>query len=1201
MAVRLETHAEPIPGYRLIERLGGGGFGEVWKAEAPGGLLKAIKFVYGDLKGGAEEDGQRAEQELKALSRVKTVRHPYILSLERYDIIDGQLIIVMELADRNLWDRFKECRAQGLPGIPREELLRYCEETAEALDLMNIYYQLQHLDIKPQNLFLVHNHVKVADFGLVKDLEGTQASVTGGVTPVYAAPETFDGVVSRHSDQYSLAIVFQELLTGQRPFSGTNVRQLVVQHLQAAPNLSALPPDDRPIIARAMSKVPDDRFATCREMLEALRGTERLVVDVPATDLAQGRALTPEGERGEATPPGTRTPGPSTDSFDGTTRSLRGPEPVRPTRDSRPGSQAEITGEGVLFPALVIGVGGIGMGVLHRFRESLCEKFGSLDALPHLRTLLIDTDPEVLQTSAPAPGILGSSVSAEAVLTRGEMLLCQLNRPSYYMKTDSRGTAKCALDTWFNARMLYRIPRNQVTAGVRALGRLAFCDHHRVILRRLQVELDTCLDPTAVSGCARHSRLGVRTNRPRVYLVASLAGGTGSGMFLDLAYLIRQVLRENGYTSPDVHAVLFVPTIDKGRLKVLPVGNTYAALSEMLYFSRPGAMFQALYHEKGPLHCDNEPPFNRCYLLPLPREGDDTALAETLELAGLFLSRDLCSPVGKATDLARAGVTNIPWASRGEYFQTFGLFQLAFPRRQVVQQVARVLSFRLVQRWFSKDSAPLEGLVKKWVEEQWHHQELAAEHFITRVQDSCQRVLGKSPEATFAAALDSLVSKHSSELAGARGSSGGFLSRSRSHTPDLDLTDVAEALSRLEHLLGKPEEDTPASTPTSEPSHPGVIPNSLHETAESLAAQWSQKLAELTVLLIEEPEYRLAGAEEAVRQIIALIEKALSRSEPLAKELESDSTEAHTYLRILLGHLSDPRRKIVAGAGPFEVIELLRTFAKKRYQALVLQQVISVFVSLRGHLTDELREVNFCRARIGELARALEAGIDARLLTAKASSWHTSTPGTRHGVTRQIFPNGARSLEHCVWQVLRGLHLEDLLELDRRVQAMLRAQFTALVQICLAPANIVRKVEQGILAVAEAFVNERLPQTDVAQEYLQQATDEGQAVQDLAAFIDEARPELVPNRTSQPTELWVFATPTGEAGDRVRQLAIESQDGVEPIPATSPDDLIIYRELCGLALSELEQLGPFGQEAYRQLASVQDFTPHTRIDIDFGG
>src|SRR5207249_10014331 len=104
------------------------------------------------------------------------------------------------------------------------------EETAEALDLMNLNHDLQHLDIKPQNLFLVHNHVKVADFGLVKVLEGKVASVTGGVTPVYAAPETFDGLVSRFSDQYSLAIVYQQRLTGHRPFNGATIRQVVVQH-----------------------------------------------------------------------------------------------------------------------------------------------------------------------------------------------------------------------------------------------------------------------------------------------------------------------------------------------------------------------------------------------------------------------------------------------------------------------------------------------------------------------------------------------------------------------------------------------------------------------------------------------------------------------------------------------------------------------------------------------------------------------------------------------------------------------------------------------------------------------------------------------------------------------------------------------------------------------------------------------------------
>src|SRR5205823_9016647 len=132
---------------------------------------------------------------------------------------------------------------------------------------MNSEYQLQHLDIKPQNLFLVHNHVKVADFGLVKDLEGMLASVTGGVTPVYAAPETFEGKVSRFSDQYSLAIVYQELLTGHRPYSGTTLRQLVMQHCQGTPDLSSLPPHDRAAVGRSLAKNPDERYPTCHELI----------------------------------------------------------------------------------------------------------------------------------------------------------------------------------------------------------------------------------------------------------------------------------------------------------------------------------------------------------------------------------------------------------------------------------------------------------------------------------------------------------------------------------------------------------------------------------------------------------------------------------------------------------------------------------------------------------------------------------------------------------------------------------------------------------------------------------------------------------------------------------------------------------------------------------------------------------------------
>src|SRR3984957_10020155 len=204
--------SEPIPGYRLIEPLGSGGFGEAWKCEAPGGLYKAIKIVFGNLNS-LDVDGARAEQELKALNRVKEIRHPFVLSMDRIEVVEGELVIVMELADRNLHEVFEECLAAGLVGIPRDTLLCYIRDAAEALDHMNDKHNLQHLDVKPRNLFTVADRVKVADFGLVKTLERSSSSgLMGGAPPIYAAPETFSNKISKHSDQYSLAVLYVELL-----------------------------------------------------------------------------------------------------------------------------------------------------------------------------------------------------------------------------------------------------------------------------------------------------------------------------------------------------------------------------------------------------------------------------------------------------------------------------------------------------------------------------------------------------------------------------------------------------------------------------------------------------------------------------------------------------------------------------------------------------------------------------------------------------------------------------------------------------------------------------------------------------------------------------------------------------------------------------------------------------------------------------
>ena len=269
LAVR-SANTEPIPGYQLLEPLGKGGFGEVWKCQAPGGMLKAIKFVNGNDEFGKGDSN--AEQELRALEKIKGLRHPFLLSIERVEIVEGNLVIVNELADKSLHDLLDEHREAGRPGIPRGEALAYLFEAAEVLDFLNHEHGLQHLDIKPRNLFLVGRHIKVGDFGLVASLSdaGTPNNPLTGITPLYASPEIFDGHPTLSSDQYSLAVSYIELITGETPFDARNSRQLMMMIATTEPDLGKLLEDDRAIVARAMSKNPLERYPSCMEFIDAL-------------------------------------------------------------------------------------------------------------------------------------------------------------------------------------------------------------------------------------------------------------------------------------------------------------------------------------------------------------------------------------------------------------------------------------------------------------------------------------------------------------------------------------------------------------------------------------------------------------------------------------------------------------------------------------------------------------------------------------------------------------------------------------------------------------------------------------------------------------------------------------------------------------------------------------------------------------------
>lgn len=532
-----------IPGYQLEEKIGSGGYGEVWRAKAPGGLLKAVKMVYGTLS------EARASRELKSLERIKTVRHPFILTLERIEIIDGRLLVVTELAEKSLRDHFTECQAINGVGIPREDLMRFIRDAADALDYMFEKHSLQHLDIKPENLLLLGNHVKVADFGLTKDLRDNSVSMVAGLTPLYAAPEVFEGMPSQHSDQYSLAVVYQTLLTGQPPFLGRTAAQLIAQHLHSPPDLSSLPPVDQSAIARALSKNPKRRFNSCREFVEALAS----VHDEHGESGA--RSEKPRSEK--------RTPRP-------TRRWRERVDPSEISLNPLPAVPLEEVLQ-VVRPTLVVGLGGFAGRVLRALRRRVRDACGG-QPVPALRLRYVDTDErEILDA------LYGSEADC---LGRLDVLGIPLKPPSAYRRNFRN------LMEWISRRWLFNMPRSRRTEGVRALGRLALVDHYRDVVASLKQALLEIVDDEAVQQAELETGLECDRQSPRVFVVASTSGGTGSGTVFDVGYALRGLLSELDLRDTGLAAFLLngLPAASSGR--TLCGGNSIACLRELDYFCR---------------------------------------------------------------------------------------------------------------------------------------------------------------------------------------------------------------------------------------------------------------------------------------------------------------------------------------------------------------------------------------------------------------------------------------------------------------------------------------------------------------------------------------------------------------------------------------------------------------------------------------
>ena len=287
------SEARELGSYRLVERLGQGGMGEVWRAQhrllARPAAIKLIKPAPGEV-GDSEEMVRRFEQEAQVTAGLSS---PHTVQLFDFGVADdGRFYYVMELLDG--LDLETLVRTHGpLPAERVTYLLRQiCHSLAEAAS-----HGLVHRDIKPANLFVCryggdHDFVKVLDFGIAKAADHLLETGVVGLTrdhrlrgtPAYIAPEQALGesAVDGRADIYAVGCVAYFLLTGQLVFTGETPMAVVVHHAHTPPTPPSerselpIPPALDRLVMACLAKSPAERPQSAKDLSRRLREVDGL-------------------------------------------------------------------------------------------------------------------------------------------------------------------------------------------------------------------------------------------------------------------------------------------------------------------------------------------------------------------------------------------------------------------------------------------------------------------------------------------------------------------------------------------------------------------------------------------------------------------------------------------------------------------------------------------------------------------------------------------------------------------------------------------------------------------------------------------------------------------------------------------------------------------------------------------------------------
>ena len=362
---------------------------------------------------------------------------------------------------------------------------------------------------------------------------------------------------------------------------------------------------------------------------------------------------------------------------------------------STTGPQAEDGRLRGISRSLIIGVGGTGHQIMLDIRKRLVDKYGALDKLPIVSFLLLDTDQAIFSKNP--------DYDDEVNLDNADKIHTSVHGVDSLRKNLREHPH---LRNWLDPRVLTG-DIDQGAGAVRARGRLAYFWNYNQIARRLEEQM---LQITKDSSKETAIRNGLQVGEGiTVYIVGSLLGGTGSGMFLDLAYTVRNKFK-NQRMLETVGMFSIPPNSEAVAVDNRP--NAYAALLELNHYTDPTTTFTAQYQADIPPMEDADPPFRYTYLADTSSPAAQLdSVKDLVEMIGHSIFLDLTSEFQRQKKSNRNNFDQFLITSDGlgcpQNYLGFGLSAIQFPKDKVMAACSNRLAGDIVRRW----TTPLERTV----------------------------------------------------------------------------------------------------------------------------------------------------------------------------------------------------------------------------------------------------------------------------------------------------------------------------------------------------------------------------------------------------------------------------------------------------------------------------------------------------------